>query len=245
MAFERKHAAVADATFSSTGATNWNANQTPTGADVGGIPYCPTATTETTSANLTFSVTLSRGGPGIQIGSGSTSSRGWLIGYGGNSTQAGIYATGDTPSGLNYRFLVSGNNTYVNAIGGGAGGKAYVGTDNVGQLAVGGTAGAGITITAGTAATDVAILSGAGTVNAAGVTFVSYNYDVTYTASAADSLHSRWRGGAAGTTVLAHLTKAGTFDATAFSVGGAAGASFGPGLASSITVVNGIVTAIS
>ena len=54
MAFERRHSVVADSTFSPNGADNWNANQTPSGADVGGIPYCPTATTETTSAKFIF-----------------------------------------------------------------------------------------------------------------------------------------------------------------------------------------------
>lgn len=54
MAFSRTHSTAADGTFSAAGAAAWNANQTPSGADVGGIPYCPTATTETTSAGFTF-----------------------------------------------------------------------------------------------------------------------------------------------------------------------------------------------
>lgn len=43
--------------------SNWNATHTAavTGADVGGIPYCPTATTEVTSANLTFGPTAGQG----------------------------------------------------------------------------------------------------------------------------------------------------------------------------------------
>ena len=54
MPFARTHSTLADGTFSATGAIAWDANQTPSGADVGGIPYCPTATSEATSAGFTF-----------------------------------------------------------------------------------------------------------------------------------------------------------------------------------------------
>ena len=54
MAFQRVHTASADGTFSSSGAAAWNAAHGVSGATVGGIPYCPTATSEATSLNLTF-----------------------------------------------------------------------------------------------------------------------------------------------------------------------------------------------
>jgi len=54
MAFTRPPITVADATFSASGAINWNAGYTVAGATVGGIPYCPTATSEATSAGFTF-----------------------------------------------------------------------------------------------------------------------------------------------------------------------------------------------
>lgn len=57
MAFSRKHAyqsPFADGGEALLQPSNWNADFVVAGATVGGIPYCPTATTETTSANLTF-----------------------------------------------------------------------------------------------------------------------------------------------------------------------------------------------
>lgn len=54
MALSRVHTTSADGTFSSDGAIAWNASHGVTGADVGGIPFCPTATTEATSSGLTF-----------------------------------------------------------------------------------------------------------------------------------------------------------------------------------------------
>ena len=45
----------------------YNLAHTISGADVGGIPYCPTATTETTSANLTYAAST---GEGLVVGAG-------------------------------------------------------------------------------------------------------------------------------------------------------------------------------
>lgn len=69
MAFQRLHASAADGTFSSRGAQEWNAAHVVSGATVGGIPYCPTATTETTSSGLTFNAT-GAAGDGLAIAAG-------------------------------------------------------------------------------------------------------------------------------------------------------------------------------
>ena len=65
--------------------------------------------------------------------------------------------------------------------------------------------------------------------------------------AAAPTANLLWKyavnGGAYST--IATLNSAGAFDAVSYKVGGATGASFGPGVVTSITVVNGIVTAIS
>ena len=57
MAFARTHALVMtapdDAAFENN-PSDWNEDHSVSGADVGGIPYCPTATTETTSTKLLF-----------------------------------------------------------------------------------------------------------------------------------------------------------------------------------------------
>ena len=57
MAFARTHALVMtapdDPAFENN-PSDWNEDHSVSGADVGGIPYCPTATTETTSAGFTF-----------------------------------------------------------------------------------------------------------------------------------------------------------------------------------------------
>ena len=60
MAFSRNHAAVADGTFSATGATNWNAGHAVSGATVGGIAYFPTATSEAMSG-MTWAVSGAAG----------------------------------------------------------------------------------------------------------------------------------------------------------------------------------------
>lgn len=54
MAFTRPPVTPADGTFSVAGAAAWAAGFGVAGATVGGIPYFPTATTETTSSDLTF-----------------------------------------------------------------------------------------------------------------------------------------------------------------------------------------------
>ena len=91
----------------------------------------------------------------------------------------------------------------------------------------------------------VQALSATQTWNASGVTFTGWKYTITDTASAAGSLAMQILGGAAGTTSLFKVTKAGQVDAPSYAVAGAAGASFGPSAVTSITVVNGIITAIS
>ena len=74
------------------------------GADVGGIPYCPTATTETTSANLTFDGTTLTAT--VLAGSGLTSGRVALVGASGVITD---------DAGLTYNTSTD-NLTVANAI---------------------------------------------------------------------------------------------------------------------------------
>lgn len=75
MAFSRTvaHATAADGTFSAAGATAWNGtgahSPAVAGADVGGIPYCPTATTETTSAGFTYNAS-GAAGEGLAVSPG-------------------------------------------------------------------------------------------------------------------------------------------------------------------------------
>ena len=215
MAFSRNHALVMvtpDDPAYENKPSDWNAGHALSGADVGGIPYCPTATTETTSANLTFNgtTTLRLGGAG-----------------GINFTNDGNATYFDDLNGSStWNFRQNGTAAFI--IGGASAGTY--------------SAGAGVKIIAGTAATDVNALSATQTWNAAGVAFVAKDLNVTNTASAAGALLERWR---VGGSAVASISKAGLFDATAFSVAGAAGADFGPGAVTSITVVKGIVTAIS
>ena len=118
MALSRVHTTAADGTFSAAGAIAWNADHGLTGADVGGIPYCPTATTEVTSANLTYTDTLVNGGPGVKIGTGAGASTGVYIGYLANG-YSGLWSTGLTPSGTNYAIAQSSNgDLFLNAING-------------------------------------------------------------------------------------------------------------------------------
>ena len=114
-----------------------------------------------------------------------------------------------------------------------AGGFITTGTISTGKIADSATAGAGLTITAGTATTDVRPLTMTQTWNAAGVTFEGILYTITDTASAAGSLALQILGGAAGTTNLISVSKAGlvttgasvlAHGATAIPAGGTVGA---------------------
>ncbi len=64
MAFERKHSAAADGTFSATGAINWNAAHVVSDATSGGIPYFDSATSEASSALLASGGVVLGGGAG-------------------------------------------------------------------------------------------------------------------------------------------------------------------------------------
>ena len=205
MAFARAHALVAvtpDDPAYEIKPSNWNADHALSGADVGGIPYCPTATTETTSANLTYTETS---GPRLQVGSGTGTSAGWVLGYSGATGNAILWNTNGGDTNTAFTLKSDGNSTYLNA----PASTLALRTANTTKLSILITAGYGASITAGTATTDVQALSATQTVNAAGVAFKSFKYSVTYTASAAGTLHSEWNGGAAGATQLMAITKEG------------------------------------
>ena len=216
MAFEIKHAltmtAPDDAAFENN-PSDWNAALVVAGADVGGIPYCPTATTIATSANLLYTETS---GPRLQVGSGSGTSTGLLLGYSGTSTWSGIWRTGDSAFTWDTARLLAtptltifGNNsnsaqTYIDAQA-----NIYLRPSGSIKVDISGTAGAGPSITAGTATTDVNALSATQTWNAAGVAFTGWKFTITDTASAAGSLAMQILGGASGTTNLISVSKAG------------------------------------
>ena len=241
MAFARPHSIAADATFSNQGRDAWNANQTPTGADVGGIPYCPTATTETTSANLTYTETS---GPRLQVGSTSSgTSTGLMIGYGQSSGFGGIFNSAVTPSTTNYALWNHSNGQLrLNAS---QAQLIALAIDGVFKGQFAGTAGSGWEIFAGTATTAVSPLSLTQTRNSAGVTHLGAVWTFTDTAVGAIAPLFTINGGAAGATQMLGLSKAGLLDCPAFAVGGAAGASGTGTVISAITVVNGIITAIT
>ena len=230
MAFARPHSIAADATFSNQGRDAWNANQTPTGADVGGIPYCPTATTETTSANLTFDGTT-----GLAIGGTSGITTKTVSGF------FGIWGGNVTPSLSNYMMLMAAANSYLYL----GANEIQIAPNNILKVKFQATAGIGPEITAGTATTAVSPLSLTQTRNSAGVTHLGAVWTFTDTAVGAIAPLFTINGGAAGATQMLGLSKAGLLDCPAFAVGGAAGASGTGTVISAITVVNGIITAIT
>ena len=251
MAFEIKHALTMTAPDDAAVENNpsdWNAALVVAGADVGGIPYCPTATTIATSANLLYTETS---GPRLQVGSGSGTSTGLLLGYSGTSTWSGIWRTGDSAFTWDTARLLAtptltifGNNsnsaqTYIDAQA-----NIYLRPSGSIKVDISGTAGAGPAITAGTATTDVTALSITRTNNNAAVVR-GVEWLFTDTTSGATWKPFEIKGGAAAATSLLALSKAGLLDCPAYAVAGTAGADFGPGLPTSITVVKGIITAIS
>ena len=211
MAFSRTHATAADGTFSAAGTTAWEEAHALSGADVGGIPYCPTATTEVTSANLTYTETS---GPRLKVGTSGTSV-GLIIGYSGSSGGGAVWNSNLTPSLSNYALYIDGTTSYLNGSSG-----CRLAANGVVKVTQDATAGLGPSITAGTATTDVNALSATQTWNAAGVAFTGWKFTITDTASAAGSLAMQILGGAAGTTSLLSLDKTGQLTTTANVRGG-------------------------
>lgn len=242
MAFSRTHALVMtapdDPVFENN-PSDWNEAHSVSGANVGGIPYCPTATTETTSANLLYTETS---GPRLVVGSGTGTSTGLEIGYTGSSGWGGIWGIGVATKNLNAASFYTQQNGSVTGIQASASVDiAIAGTTRIQQVSA---AGAGPTFTMGTATTDVG-LRATQTWNASGVTFTGIKYTITDTASAAGSLAMQILGGASGTTSLFKVTKGGKVDAPAYAVGGTDGLASFNGAVTNLTVVNGIVTAAS
>ena len=249
MALTVSHSTPADGTFSAAGEAAWEAAHTVTGSALaigdavsGGtatrLLYVDGSGNLGESANLTFVDSTKL----LSVGTGSGTSAGWQLGYGTSSGYSGLWSTVATADTNDYVLLVAGGQTYL---GGGTANTINIspnGTvDKVTHVA---TSGAGPSITAGTATTDVAALSLTRTNNDAAVA-TGVKWTFTDTTSAAGFLPFQILGGAAGTTNLLKVSKAGLLDAPAYAVNGGAGASGTGTVISAITVVNGIVTAIT
>ena len=246
MALTVTHSTAADGTFSTAGETAWEANHTVTGSalaigdEVSGgtatrVLYVDGSGNFANSANLTFDDTNKR----LTVGTGATTSAGWHLGYGGSSQTSMIWPTSITPSATNYTLYSDANTTVLNARGGT--GLVLAINDSDAKFIQGPTAGLGPAIPAGTATTDVAAHSITRTNNNAAVA-TGVKWTFTDTTSAAGFLPFQILGGAAGTTNLLKVSKAGLVDAPAYSVAGTAGVDFS-GAVLTLTIVKGIVTA--
>lgn len=139
------------------------------GAGAGGAPL--------TYTNLTYTETS---GPRLQVGSGSGTSAGWILGYFNTSGQSAIYSSAVTPGAQNYALRGSSTFTEINAPGA-PGLFLSVASDQ--KMLFGATAGSGPSITAGTATTDVNALKISQTMNAAAVNFTGVKWTFTQGAS--------------------------------------------------------------
>ena len=173
-------------------------------------------------------------------GTGATTNAGWRLGYSGDSGSAALGpSTATTLSGSNFAIYAAANATYI---GSSNGGSVYItpnGSTNKSEWNT--TAGHGLAITAGTATTDVAALSITRTNNNAAVA-TGVDINIVDTLSNAAYIPFQMRNGA---TNLFKVSKAGLFDAPAYAVNGGAGASGTGTVISAITVVNGLITAIT
>ena len=101
MAFARKHAfqsGLADGGDSSlVQPSNWNAAFVVSDATVGGIPYCPTATTETTSSGLTYAAAT---GQGLIVDAGTATTDVAVVSCTGAFNNAGVTFSGAYQWGL-------------------------------------------------------------------------------------------------------------------------------------------------
>lgn len=125
---------------------------------------------------------------------------------GGDALPLAAGASGAVPYFSSLGVLTASTLLAANAlvIGGGAGAAPFTSAN----LTFGPAAGQGLTLALGTATTDVGNRY-TQTWNAAGVTFTHEKHVITDTASAAGSLALQYLGGAAGTTNLLSLSKAG------------------------------------
>ena len=241
MAFEIKHAltmtAPDDPAFENN-PSDWNAALVVAGADVGGIPYCPTATTIATSANFTYADTLINSGPGLKVGTATTSA-GLQIGYYGVTGYGGIWPSTVTPSTTNYTLYASSTDTQLQGSS-----TLQLATNNSVRMQFIPTAGSGPSITAGTATTDVNSLSTTMGMNAAAVAFTGWKGTFTEGAS----------GTAAGTKLINLLYGTSGAETTQFAVsktglittGGTDGVTAGPfTVITGIQTKNGIVTVLT
>ena len=243
MPFARTHSTLADGTFSATGAIAWDANQTPSGADVGGIPYCPTATTETTSAKFIFNdttlvlamgtVTAAPGAISItqtRNAAGTTFDgviKAVITDTASAAASLAVQILGGASGTTNLFQITKGGVVYSNGI------PAFQGSGSTTYLNNG-----SLTTTNGWALIGVGLFSqrSDGGVNWSSTTSPDGTADTGLSRTAAGEI-------AFGNGTPANVS--GTCRAAAYKVGATAGADFGPGLPTSITVVKGIITAIS
>ena len=196
------HAAVADASFSAAGATNWNAGHNITGL-ANAVAFFDSAGALADSALLTFDPTTKR----LTVGTGSGASIGLVLGNHSNAGYGAIWSTGVVADENNYSLAIGINDTYLKSTSSSGSLNFYNGV--TAKASITGTAGSGFYITAGTAITDVNALSLTQTWNAAGVAFTGLKFTITDTASAASALAMQILGGASGTTNLFKIDKAG------------------------------------
>ena len=208
------------------------------------IPFAGTAGLLGDSASLTYSDTLVASKAGLKVGTTGTNT-GLTIGYGSISGYGALWSNAVTPGADNMAFLLGANDTSIVGGGSSTGGVYIVPNASVTKQRWLTTAGLGTEIFAGTAASAVSAESITQTwnFNTSAITGVKWTF--TDTSSHANTLAFQILGGASGTTNLIKVSKAGLVDAPAYSVAGSAGADFGPGVVTSITVVKGIITAIS
>lgn len=102
---------------SGTGALSVTGSITDSGLTSGRITFASTAGLLADSANFLYSDTGGITGPGATVGSGSTTSMGWIFGYAGFSGRASIWATSSAKGNNDYALQVIGNDFYVNAPG--------------------------------------------------------------------------------------------------------------------------------
>lgn len=162
------------------------------------------------SANLTYSDTLLNSGPGLKVGTGTTTSVGLTLGY-ISSGNAGIWRTAAAANAAANAMLY--NATASTVLNADTGGDVYIQTQGNTKAQFSSTAGAGPTITAGTATTDVAALSVTRTNNNAAVA-TGVKFTFTDTTSAAGFKPLEILCGASGTTICFDVSKAGNLSAT-------------------------------
>lgn len=264
MAVDLRNSPAAEGSFSPAGAAAWNGSPAWSGLTAGQILFPNSATTLTDSANFTFGPAA---GQGLFVGAGTATTDVNALSLTQTWNAAGVTFTHekhvitDTASAA--------GSLALQYLGGAAGATNLLSLSKAGNIVAGGditlgspfvrfastsiaiqAANAGLVLIDSSGNQSMALSYTVGQITTVSGGFIGFTNSATVGYSGTDTAISRVSPGLIGIGTGAAGSVAGSASmnnckAVSYTVGSTNGASFGPGLPTSITIVNGIVTAAS